>query len=135
MQAKKRQWRAEDLALPQLKKERPQILQQIVQDMKRDGFRGTTDEAAMEHSKRAMPIVRPATLSEVTRMLTVFADENSPKGAVPTIRLLSEHDDGHCTHHAAARVRTELPRRFASLCRAHSSRHRIVPDTYIPGSL
>ena len=45
--------------MPQLQKEKPHILQQIVRDMQRDGFRGNKDEAAMEHSKRAMPIVRP----------------------------------------------------------------------------
>ena len=44
--------------MPQLKKERPQILQQVLEDMKREGYQGDKDAVAIEHSKRATPIAR-----------------------------------------------------------------------------
>ncbi|KAI0796717.1 60Kd inner membrane protein-domain-containing protein [Abortiporus biennis] len=55
--AKKRQWKAEEVAMPQLKQERPQIIQQVLKDMRNDGFRGNEEEAKKELQKRAKPIL------------------------------------------------------------------------------
>lgn len=57
LQAKKRQWRTEEVVVPQLMKERPAILQKVHQKMRQDGFRGTKEEAQVEYAKRAKPLV------------------------------------------------------------------------------
>lgn len=57
LQAKQRQWRTEDVVLPQLLEERPLIFKRIHEEMKKDGFRGTREEAMKEHAKRAQPMV------------------------------------------------------------------------------
>ncbi|GJE84189.1 hypothetical protein PsYK624_002650 [Phanerochaete sordida] len=56
--ARKRQLRTEEVVLPQLKAERPAILQQVHEEMRRDGFRGTREEAMKEHAKRAQPLIK-----------------------------------------------------------------------------
>ncbi|KAI0832366.1 60Kd inner membrane protein-domain-containing protein [Trametes gibbosa] len=54
--AKNRQWRAENVVVPQLKNEMPVIHKQVQQDMKRDGFRGDKDAVIAEINKRSRPI-------------------------------------------------------------------------------
>jgi len=56
--AKKRQWKTEEVVLPQLLQERPQIFQRIHEEMRKDGFRGTREEAMAEHAKRAQPMLK-----------------------------------------------------------------------------
>ncbi|KAI0921844.1 hypothetical protein AcW2_006696 [Taiwanofungus camphoratus] len=50
--AKNRQWRAENLVVPQLRQEMPQIHKKVLQDMKDDGFRGNKDAVVTEVTKR-----------------------------------------------------------------------------------
>jgi mitochondrial inner membrane protein COX18 len=49
--------KTEEVVLPQLAQERPQILQRVHEEMRRDGFRGSREEAQREHTKRARPLV------------------------------------------------------------------------------
>ncbi|KAI0091988.1 60Kd inner membrane protein-domain-containing protein [Irpex rosettiformis] len=56
--AKRRQWRTEDVVLPQLLEERPLIFKRVHEEMKSDGFKGTREEAMKEHAKRAQPMLK-----------------------------------------------------------------------------
>ncbi|KAI9001064.1 60Kd inner membrane protein-domain-containing protein [Trametes punicea] len=51
--AKNRQWRAENVVIPQLKEEMPGIHKQVQQQMKRDGFRGDKEAVIAEINKRS----------------------------------------------------------------------------------
>ncbi|KAI0677568.1 60Kd inner membrane protein-domain-containing protein [Trametes maxima] len=65
--AKNRQWRAENVVVPQLKSEMSSIHKQVQQDMKRDGFRGDKEAVIAEINKRARPVAaarRKALLKE-----------------------------------------------------------------------
>ncbi|CAL1700800.1 unnamed protein product [Somion occarium] len=53
--AKKRQWRAEDVVIPQLQEEKPRLYKQVMDNMHKDRFRGNEDEARMEFEKRLRP--------------------------------------------------------------------------------
>ncbi|KAI0750737.1 60Kd inner membrane protein-domain-containing protein [Daedaleopsis nitida] len=55
--AKNRQWRAENIVVPQLKKEMPVIHKQVQQDMKREGFRGTR-KPSLQKSTRDLATAR-----------------------------------------------------------------------------
>ncbi|KZT12502.1 uncharacterized protein LAESUDRAFT_733178 [Laetiporus sulphureus 93-53] len=50
--AKDRQWRAENIVVPQLKREMQEVHKQILQDMKVEGFQGDKDAALAEVKKR-----------------------------------------------------------------------------------
>lgn len=56
--ARKRQWKTEEVVIPQLKAERPAILQRVHEEMRKDGFRGNREEAMKEHAKRAQPLIK-----------------------------------------------------------------------------
>lgn len=58
VQAKKRQWKTEEVVLPQLLQERPLIFEKVHEEMKKVGFTGTREEAMTEHAKRSQPMVR-----------------------------------------------------------------------------
>ncbi|KAI0375584.1 hypothetical protein BV20DRAFT_933052 [Pilatotrama ljubarskyi] len=51
--AKNRQWRAENLVVPELKREMPTIHKQVQQRMKQDGFRGDREAVIAEINKRS----------------------------------------------------------------------------------
>jgi len=50
--AKNRQWRAENLVVPHIQREIPQMHRKVIQDMKQDKFRGDKDAAVAEANKR-----------------------------------------------------------------------------------
>ncbi|CDO71272.1 hypothetical protein BN946_scf184908.g29 [Trametes cinnabarina] len=50
--AKNRQWRAENVVIPQLKQEIPAIHKHVQQEMKKDGFRGDKEAVIAEINKR-----------------------------------------------------------------------------------
>ncbi|KAI0702879.1 60Kd inner membrane protein-domain-containing protein [Cytidiella melzeri] len=56
--AKRRQWKTEEVVLPQLLQERPLVFQRVHAEMKKDGFKGSREEAIKEHAKRAQPILK-----------------------------------------------------------------------------
>ncbi|KAL7282371.1 hypothetical protein PYCCODRAFT_1364238 [Trametes coccinea BRFM310] len=56
--AKNRQWRAENIVVPQLKQEMPSIHKQVQQDMKRDGFRGDKEAVIAEINKRSRVVAK-----------------------------------------------------------------------------
>ncbi|KAK7695905.1 hypothetical protein QCA50_000544 [Cerrena zonata] len=56
--AKRRQWKAEDVVVPELKQERPQLYKKVLADMHKDKFRGNEDEARMEFEKRMRPTLK-----------------------------------------------------------------------------
>ncbi|KAI0347237.1 hypothetical protein BDW22DRAFT_508642 [Trametopsis cervina] len=59
--SKRRQWKTEDVVVPQLLQERPLIFKGVHEEMKRDGFRGTKEEAMKEHAKRSQPMLKART--------------------------------------------------------------------------
>ena len=63
VKARKRQWKTEEIVVPQLAQERPQILQKVHEEMRRDGFRGNREEAQKEYAKRAKALVGAVDLS------------------------------------------------------------------------
>ncbi|EMD40772.1 hypothetical protein CERSUDRAFT_91514 [Gelatoporia subvermispora B] len=57
--SRRRQWRAENLVVPELKKEMPQIQKQVLREMKTDGFKASTEEEIKrEFAKRLQPIAK-----------------------------------------------------------------------------
>ncbi|KAH9899921.1 60Kd inner membrane protein-domain-containing protein [Cubamyces lactineus] len=54
--AKNRQWRAENVVVPQLKREMPSVHKQVQQQMKQDGFRGDKEAVIAEINKRSRVI-------------------------------------------------------------------------------
>ncbi|RDX55563.1 hypothetical protein OH76DRAFT_1317916, partial [Lentinus brumalis] len=54
--AKNRQWRAENIVIPQLKSEMSSIHKRVQQDMKQEGFRGDKQAVVAEIVKRTKPI-------------------------------------------------------------------------------
>ncbi|PCH41093.1 hypothetical protein WOLCODRAFT_118223 [Wolfiporia cocos MD-104 SS10] len=56
--AKNRQWKAENLVIPQIKQEMPRFHKQAIQDMKRDSFRGDKDAASIEVNKRVKALAK-----------------------------------------------------------------------------
>ncbi|EIW62008.1 uncharacterized protein TRAVEDRAFT_115603 [Trametes versicolor FP-101664 SS1] len=76
--AKNRQWRAEHLAIPQLKSEMPAIHKEVQQHMKKDGFRGDKDAVIAEINKRSRVIA-------AQRRKTLLAEYNA--SPIPTIAM------------------------------------------------
>ncbi|KAI0353609.1 hypothetical protein OH77DRAFT_614700 [Trametes cingulata] len=54
--AKNREWRAENIVVPELKREMPSIHKQVQQQMKQDGFRGDKEAVIAEINKRSRVI-------------------------------------------------------------------------------
>lgn len=52
--------------MPKLKQEKPGVYQQVLHDMRRDGFEGNEEEARKELEKRAKPIVRCIAMLDMT---------------------------------------------------------------------
>ncbi|OCH92940.1 hypothetical protein OBBRIDRAFT_790799 [Obba rivulosa] len=55
--ARRRQWRAENIVVPEIKKEMPQIQRQVLQQMTADGFKASKEEdIKREFAKRVQPL-------------------------------------------------------------------------------
>lgn len=59
MQAKRREWRAQDLVVPELKALQPKITQDTVNQMRSERAVGTKDELNAQLQKRASAAVGP----------------------------------------------------------------------------
>ncbi|KAH9853524.1 60Kd inner membrane protein-domain-containing protein [Lenzites betulinus] len=82
--AKNRQWRAENVVVPQLKSEMPVIHKQVQQDMKRDGFRGDKEAVIAEINKRS----RPVAAERRKRLLRAHSCSPIPTIALPIVTQL-----------------------------------------------
>lgn len=58
MQAKKRQWDAEDVVLPALREARPQVIEAVRSEMAKNRVTGTKEQLQMAFSKRVEGVVR-----------------------------------------------------------------------------
>jgi inner membrane protein COX18 len=56
-QAKRRQWRAEEQALPILKSEGPTVAKRVLEDMQKEKVRGTKEELRKMHGTRTKEMV------------------------------------------------------------------------------
>jgi hypothetical protein len=52
-QAKKLQWKTEDIVTPRLRELGPQVAQRVVKNMAKEGVRGTKDELKTMHMQRS----------------------------------------------------------------------------------
>ncbi|KAI0771571.1 60Kd inner membrane protein-domain-containing protein [Trametes elegans] len=102
--AKNRQWRAENLVVPQLKSEMPAIHKQVQQDMKQAGFRGDKEAVIAEINKRSR-VVAAARRKE---LLSKYKCSPIPTIAAPIVTQLPLFVGTSMVLSAASRAPTVL---------------------------
>lgn len=56
-QAKKREWRIQDVVMPHLESLKPALYQSVLREMQKAGVRGTKEEIKATHANRAKQLV------------------------------------------------------------------------------
>jgi len=57
-QAKRRQWRAEEVVVPAVRSMTPNVVRGVSEEMAREGLRGTKEQIQSIHNERVKQIVR-----------------------------------------------------------------------------